>query len=376
MQIKVLHIITLSTWGGAQQSCYDIVSNLDRNKFDVEVACAPGGELVDRLREQKIAIHQISSLKRNISPINDLKALFILYRLVRSKRYNIVHCHSSKAGFVGRVAAWLARTPKIYFTVHGWDFYNMEEYGRIQYVIIFLEKMVARLTEKLICVSENDKKQGLKKRITTEDKLIVIHNGIDWKPTGVHGILRKEIGANELDVIFGMVARLAYPKKPMLFLEAARQVVQARKQAKFIVIGEGPFYDECKKIIEKNYLEEYAFMLGFRKDVRRLLTDMDAFVLCSQFEGLPITVIEAMFAGLPIITTDVGGIKELVQNERNGFLIQPNRAEDLAERMIYLIDSPDERTRMSKESQKIANKSFTIDRVVYEYEMLYMEKYE
>ena len=247
----------------------------------------------------------------------------------------------------------------------------MSEYGRLQPILIFLEKMVARLSDRIIYVSENDKKQGLKKKIASKDTFVVIHNGITWDKPKANGILRKEIGADESDIIFGMVGRLAYPKNPLLFLEAAKQAMKIHEQAKFVLIGNGPFYDDCKKFIRKNHLEKNAFMLGFRKDVPGLLSDMNVFVLSSRFEGLPLTIIEAMFAGLPIIAADVGGIRELVQNGKNGFLIQSNSADELTERMIYLIKNPKERIRMGREGQRIANENFTLDKMIQKYERLY-----
>lgn len=373
MKERILHVITLSQWGGAQQVCYDIILNLNKDKFSVEVACAPGGELVNRLREQGIVVHTIESLKREVYPLNDLRALFALYRLIRKERYDIVHCHSTKAGLLGRIAAWLARTPKIYFTVHGWGFYNVGEYGRLRPILIFLEKLAARLTDKIICVSENDKKQGMKKKIASKDKFVVIHNGINWNQTKKSENLRKEIGAGESDVIFGMVGRLAYQKNPLLFLEAAGWVAQTHKQAKFVLVGNGVFYGDCRKFIDKNHLEKCAFMLGFRKDVPELLSNMDVFVLSSRFEGLPLTIIEAMFAGLPIVATDVGGVSELVHDQENGFLVQPDSAEELAAKMIYLIENPGERISMGKKSERIAKGNFTIDRMVQKYEKLYMQ---
>jgi len=120
MSLKILHIITLSKWGGAQRVCYDVVTNLNRDKFLVEVACKPAGILVEKLREKGIKVYEIPSFRREICLIEDLKTLFSLYKLIKEKKYDIVHCHSTKAGFLGRVAAKLAGVKKIYFTVHGW----------------------------------------------------------------------------------------------------------------------------------------------------------------------------------------------------------------------------------------------------------------
>lgn len=372
MKKRLLHIITLSEWGGAQQVCYDIVTNLDNSKYVAEVACAPGGKLVSKLKEQKVTVHTIDCLKRDIAPLKDLEALIRLYQLIRKGRYNVIHCHSTKAGILGRFAGWAARTAKIYFTVHGWGFYNVGEYGRIYSLLVNLEKLAAKVTDKMICVSENDKIEGLKREIGPEDKFKVIHNGISWKDSNPKS-LRKKINAKESDIVFLMVARLAYQKNPLLFLKSAKKVVKNHQQVKFVLIGDGPLYSKCEQFIIANQLEKHATLLGFREDVRELLPDADVFVLSSRFEGLPLTIIEAMFAGLPIIATEVGGTDELVQNGINGFLTRPNNIEDLSKKMSYLIKNPQELNNMGKKSRKIAYNNFTINEMIQQYEKLYAE---
>ena len=325
------------------------------------------------MKKHNIVFHTIGFLKREISPLNDLRALFALYRIIRKGRFDIVHCHSTKAGLLGRIAAWLAKTPKIYFTIHGWSFYNVGEYGHIKHLLIFFEKMLAKITDMIICVSINDKIEGINKKIAYENKFTVIHNGISSSQAYIRGILRDKIDANEFDVIFGFVARLAYPKNPLLFLKVAKQISKSYKQAKFVLIGDGPLYDECRKFVKVNNLGKNVFLLGLRKNARSFLIDMDVFILTSQFEGLPLTIIEAMFAKLPIIATDVGGIGELVQNEKNGFLVSADNCEELVESMKDLIENPGKRIKMGKESQKIAIDNYTLDKMIQKYNELYIE---
>lgn len=323
------------------------------------------------MKKHNIVVHTVDFLKREISPLNDLKALFILYRIIRKGRYYIVHCHSTKAGLLGRIAAWLAKTPRIYFTIHGWSFYNVGEYGRIKHLLIFFEKMLAKLTDILICVSVNDKIEGINKKIAYEDKFTVIYNGISSSHAYTRGVLRDKIDANESDVILGTVGRLAYQKNPLLFLEVAKQVIKAYKHVKFVLIGDGPLYDDCRKFVNVNDLGKNVFLLGLRKNAYRFLVDMDVFVLTSRFEGLPLTIIEGMFAKLPIIATDVGGVSELVQNERNGFLVPNDNAKELATRMKNLIEDSGKRIKMGKESQKIAIDNYTLDKMIQKYNKLY-----
>lgn len=370
---KILHIITLSEWGGAQRVCYDIVTNLDKDNFLVEVTCKPGGELIKKLNEKKIKVYEISSFRREISLINDFKTLISLYKLIKKGKYDIVHCHSTKAGFLGRIAAKLTGVKKVYFTVHGWGFYNVEEYGWAQKLLTFLEKTAAKCSTKIICVSEKVKEDGIERKIAKKDKFLIIKNGIVWKVPENRERIRKKLGIKENDIVFGMVGRLAYPKDPCMFLWAAKEVSQKFSQARFFLIGGGPLIQECQNFIKENKLENKIFLLGEKnpEETRELLLGFDVFTLTSKFEGLPITIIEAMFASLPIIATDVGGLRELVQEEKNGFLVDSNNQNELVKKTGYFIDNPTKRREMGKESLKIAKENFTLDKMIRSYENLY-----
>jgi len=373
MSLKILHIITLSKWGGAQRVCYDVVTNLNRDKFLVEVACKPAGILVEKLREKGIKVYEIPSFRREICLIEDLKTLFSLYKLIKEKKYDIVHCHSTKAGFLGRVAAKLAGVKKNYFTVHGWGFYNKQEYGWATKLLIFLEKVAARCSTKIICVSENDKNEGIKNKIAKENKFLLIRNGINWKVIIDIAKIRECFKIEKDEIVFGMVGRLAYPKNPLMFLQAAKAVSQYHQKVKFILIGGGFLFEKCKNFIMENKLENKILLLGERspEKTRRILSGFNVFVLASKFEGSPITIVEAMFAGLPIIASDVPSIKELVINGQTGFLVGQNSIKNLVEKMVYFIKNPKEIEKMGKEGQRIAKKKFTLETMIQNYGRLY-----
>lgn len=373
--IKILQVITLSEWGGAQRVCYDLSINLNKDKFLVEVACKPGGLLVKKLKEKGIKVYEISSFRREISPINDFKTLISLYRLIKKGKYDIVHCHSTKAGILGRIAAKLAGVRKVYFTAHGWGFFNLEEYGWAQKLLIFLERITARFSTKIICVSENTKQEGLKKNIAKEEKFLVIRNGISFKANSAKEKVREKLKVEKKDIIFGMVGRFAYPKDPLFFIKVANEIVKNYPQAKFILVGGGPLFEKCQNFVKENKLENNVFLLGEKnpQDTQELLISFDVFILISKFEGLPITIIEAMFAGLPIISSNVGGINELVKDKENGFLVKTDDLNEIIEKIIYLIKNPQERKNMGKKSLTIAKENFSLDKMVKSYEKLYQE---
>jgi glycosyltransferase involved in cell wall biosynthesis len=372
MKKKVLHVLTLCSWGGAPQVVYDIVGNLDRAEFSVAIACGTGDGW-ERMSESGATVFPLRSLKRGISPLNDLRTLLELYMLMSRGHYDVVHCHSSKAGLLGRIAAKLACVKTVYFTAHGWGLYNHQEYGWAQRVMRACERMGAACSDKIICVSERAKEDAIQWGIARADKFIVVRNGVNWLPQTDRYAIRRRLNIEEDATVFGMVGRLAYPKHPQMFLEAAKRIGAHYRNAKFILVGGGPLAEECVKYVEENHLEDNVFLLGERPpaEVRDLLLGFDAFVLASRFEGLPLTIIEAMFAGLPVLASNVGGVGELVQDNKNGFLFAPDDVDELTRYTEYLIHNREERLRMGREGQAIARLHLTAERMTRQYETLY-----
>ncbi len=371
--MKVLHVLTLSSWGGAPQVVFEATRFLDDRRFAVSVACGMGDGW-ERMRESGATVFPLRSLKRGISPLNDLRALLALYLLVRRGNYDIVHCHSSKGGLLGRIAARLAGVKRIYFTAHGWGCYNQQEYGWAKRIMKVCERIGARCSDKVICVSESAKRDAIGWGIAEPDKFIVIRNGVSWLPQTSREQARRTLGFTDDQVVLGMVGRLAYPKHPIMFLQAAKRIQASLPQAVFVLVGGGPLEDECRKYVRDNGLDGKALLLGEQSPAktRNLLPGFDAFVLASRFEGLPLTIIEAMFAGLPVVASDVGGVKELVQNDRNGFLFAADEMDELTRKIEYLIHNRDERLRMGREGQRIAQLHFSAERMTHQYESLYL----
>ena len=395
-RVKLLLVVTLSEIGGAQKVVYNIAAGLDHHLFDVTVATAPGGELLRWLKElpQKVSVFEIPELKRNISPYFDMLALIRLYRLVRRERFNVVHIHSSKAGILGRLAAWMAGVPKIFFTVHGWGI-NEYQNWLVRFLYTWAERLAGAVSTKVICVSENDLEKGRTLKLVADDKLTVIYNGLP-EPEGRKGNLRQELGLKNEDVIVGMVARLASPKEPLFHLELARRLLKrvAMSEAQsvdspryndhemsldrifFVVIGDGPLRDECEAFIYKYGVAERVFLLGSREDAAELVRDFDVFTLFSRWEGLPLTIIEAMQAGVPVVANDVGGVGELVVDGETGFLIRGLDLEVAAQALLRLLSNQNLRRRMGNAGRQWARRKFSLEEMLSRYRELYLESPE
>lgn len=370
---KILYIITLSEWGGAQRVCFDLATNLDKKKFSVEVAANPIGLLAKKLAEDGITFHPVDCLGRNPSLFNDFKSLILLYKLIKREKYDIVHCHSTKAGILGRIAAKLNRTKKIYFTAHGWGFYNSKGYGWAKNFLFFLERITARWSTKIVCVSKKTKKDAIDKTIAKSDKFLVINNGISWHKKTTRDEVRMRFQIKENEVIIGFVGRLAHQKEPLFFLEAAFIISQKFRKVKFFMIGAGPLKTACRNFIKEHGLENNCFLFGERnpEETRALMLSFDIIASTSLYEGSPIVILEAMHAGLPVLATNVGGINELIIHGHNGLLVAPSDLGGIVRELTRLVLDKKQRKKMGMRNKCMLQREFSLNTMVQKYARLY-----
>ncbi|MGI5912557.1 MAG: glycosyltransferase family 4 protein [Syntrophomonadaceae bacterium] len=358
---KVLQIITLGILGGAQTHLLDIVHNL-KPDFDFHVAIGEPGYLAESLRKEEVAVHIIPSLQRDIAFINDFKAYREIYRLIRSIQPDLVSTHSSKAGFLGRRAAYKLGIPAV-FTAHGWAFTDGVDNKR-QKLYLRLEKMAARWCNRIICVSEYDRQLALKYRVTSDDKLVTIHNGI---PT----LASHKSKPENHPLIITMVARFSEQKDHILLLNAVKDI--DIKNIKVQLIGDGTLLPNMKSLAKSLRISDRVQFLGNRRDVPELLNQSDIFVLTSKWEGFPISILEAMRAGLPVICSDVGGCREAVEDGENGFLVPRGDGVMLANRLKQLIEDKDLRYKMGQKGLLSFEKYFTVEKMAEKNERIYRE---
>ena len=353
--------------------CFDLVTNLNKSKFAVEVAAHPNGLLAKKLAEHNIAFHPVDCFRRGPSLVNDIKSLILLYKLIKSGTYDIVHCHSTKAGILGRTAAKLACTKKIYFSAHGWGFYNSKEYGWTKNIPFFLERIVARWSTRIVCVSEKAKNNAIEKMIAKSDKFLVINNGISWYEQTTRDEVRTSFHVKENEVIVGFVGRLAHQKEPLIFLKAALIISQKFNKVKFFMIGDGPLNVLCKNFIKQYELENNCILFGERnpEETRMIMVGFDIIVSTSIYEGFPIVILEAMHAGLPVVATNVGGVSELIIHGHNGFLVAPGDVEGIASEMTHLIVDEKQRKKMGIKNKCMLGRDFSLNSMVKNYENLY-----
>lgn len=376
MSKKVLLIITQPTWGGAQRHIFDLALGLKEEGFKVVVgtgkpksSAKEDSLLIEKLREKEITTQIFSHLTRPIRPLSDIRAIFEIFSFLQKNKINILHLHSSKAGVVGAVAGFLARTPRRLFTAHGLVLNEpLPRYLHGLYYI--LEWISFRLSHHIITVSDFDRHIALKSRLTSPLKISTIWNGIDQK-VFTTSLLPKETARrkilslfphsiDEKNFIIGTIAHF-YKNKGLSFLvSAAEIVVKSFPQAHFVIIGsEGSERASIEQKIKECSLEKNIHLLGFIENPESLLNSFDLYVSSSLKEGLPYSLISALSAEVPIVATQVGGCSEIIINEENGLLVPPADAPVLASAISRFLISPHLKEK-TRENNKVRSSLFSL----------------
>ncbi|MBC8235033.1 glycosyltransferase family 4 protein, partial [bacterium] len=300
---SIVHIQLLPILSGVQKSMIDFITRLDRDKYDITVICQCQGQLVDVLRKHQIKVLFIPELRRQINPYYDLIAFIKLYRLFKTQKYDVVHTHSSKPGFLGRLAAKTAKTKAIVHTVQGFAFHEFS--SRISTVVFtFLEKIAALVSDIIISVNEYDRRIAIERRIVKRDKIITIPNGICLEEFTINIDVedkKRQLGIAPNKKVVGMVARLWAQKAPQVFIKAAAYVLERRKDVVFLLVGDGELKSELELLVGELGIEKDVLFTGWRTDVPQILEILDIFLLTSLWEGLPITILEAMVKRKPVV---------------------------------------------------------------------------
>jgi glycosyltransferase involved in cell wall biosynthesis len=375
--VQVVHIITKLELGGAQQNTLFTIAHLDRKYFRPYLITHNEGILLsEAVALNGVKTFLLPELIREINPLMDMRALFkirgILRDLKTSDSAMIVHTHSSKAGILGRWAARFAGADIIIHTIHGFGFHDNQP-SPVRKFFVFLEKVTAMITDKLIAVSKANIKKGVTMGIFPPKKVVLIRSGIELEQfTGVRvkkAQKKKELGADLKLPLATMIGCLKPQKAPLDYVEVAYLVLQV-KDAYFILVGDGALREKVEKRVDELGLRKRFKLLGWRRDIAEILAATDIFVLTSLWEGLPRVLPQAMAMGIPIVATKVDGTPEAVANGVNGFLAEPQDTRGMAEKIIYLFDHPEEARDLGERGRDKVGE-FDIWKMVKEQEKLY-----
>lgn len=379
-KIKIAEVITRLDWGGSPDILRIMCIYLDSKVYDIRLVIGqtryPSLKTKDFLRKFRDRLTVISQLKRNISPINDLLALIRLYCLFHKQRFDIVHTHTAKAGALARIAAYFAGVPAIIHTPHGHNFYGYFN-AFVSRLIVLIERVLAYITDRIMVLTELEKKDYLRYNVANEKKLILIYQGLELEEFKIvdseRAKLRENFGVGTEEKLVGFVGRLEQIKGLRYFIEAARIVLEKRKDTKFILLGEGGLRSSLETQIHSWGIEDKIIFAGWREDISEIFCILDILVLPSLNEAVGIVLLEAQAQGVPVVASSVGGIPEIVRDKQTGILVSPRDVRGLTEAILTLLDNPDKAFALGLAAQVWVRDRYKAEKMVKEVSGMYAE---
>jgi glycosyltransferase involved in cell wall biosynthesis len=355
-RIKVLHVVTKFIDGAGGNTLASVLG-ADRERYEVCVAGSPGGPLWERAERAGIRTFKLDRFREVISPVDDLAVLVDLLRLIRRERFSVVHTHSTKGGFLGRLAAWLCGTPVIVHTVHGLAVHDfMSRRRRLAYLA--LERLVRPMTDAFLAVAPQVAREAVERRLAPPGAIFVVPSAVDVDaiPNGPDPTIRSELGIPGGVPVIGTVGRLAFQKAPLDFIRTAAHVSHSHPEARFVWVGRGELLAEAKAEAQRLGVE--VIFTGFRPDAVKIAACFDVYLVSSLYEGLGRALTEAMAAGRPIVATNVNGVVDLVEPGSTGLLAPPAQPAALAQNVVWMLEHKAEARRMGAAARARVREAF------------------
>lgn len=344
--MRIAHVITRMIIGGAQENTLYTCEDLLREYGDDVLlitgpALGPEGDLIGQGRGGEVPLALIPELRRAIDPVRDLRAYRALLRILRVFKPDVVHTHSAKGGFLGRVAASSLRVPVVVHTVHGAPFHPYQN-PLARSVFRWCEWYAARRCDALISVADAMTELLVQARVASADKFTTVYSGMDVEPFLRAHERREEMrtkwGFEPHHVVIGKIARLFHLKGHEYLIAAAARIVRACPNARFLLVGDGILREQLSQELSRTGLSDHFHFTGLvaPAEVPDLIGAMDIVVHVSLREGLARALPQALIAGKPVVSYDVDGAREVVLPGQTGFLVPPRSVEPLADALIQL----------------------------------------
>lgn len=371
--MKLIHVIGDSRFGGAGRIILRLGQVAQAEGWQVDILTTDI-VLQRAVKQHGLGLINLDVIRRKIRPLWDLAGLVRLWDFLRREHYTIVHTHTSKGGFVGRLAARLAGVPVIVHTAHGFAFHERtRSWVRLFYST--LERIASRWCDRIVSVSEFHRRWALELGICHPPKILAIPNGIAAlaSPEVIPADLRGELGVREDDLLILSMARLAPDKGLEFLIEAAALLLRSERHFRIAIAGDGEVRSRLEELAFNLGVSDRVSLLGFREDVSDLLAACDLVVLPSLREGLSIALLEAMAAGKPIVATDIGSHRELASQAEIAQLVPPADAPALCEAILQLTRNPVLMARLGAKAQVLFESQYTEDRMLNNYKQLYFD---
>ncbi|MEE8300727.1 MAG: glycosyltransferase family 4 protein [Desulfatiglandales bacterium] len=390
VRTKVLHVITRLDRGGSAQNTlltcqglserYEMVLahglSLESQMTDWEWQSVHRG--IEEAKDRGVKVVLISSLVRKIAPVQDLQAFFSLWRLMLQERPDIVHTHTSKTGILGRWAAKMAGVPIIVHTPHGHVFYG--HFGPlVSRFFLAIERLMASITDRMVALSGGERNDYIRFSVSSPDKIVTIHSGVEidryMKAEVNVEEKRRSLGLNPNGLVVGTVGWLLPIKGPIHLLNAMAHIWRNHPEIRLVFVGKGELEGKLRAKASRMGVSERVTFLGWRDDIPEIMQILDIFVLPSLNEGMGRVLVEAMAAGRPVVASKVGGIPDLVEHKKNGFLVGPGDVNGTSLAIKRLLIDREMRDEMGRMGRAMAQ-NFTVEGMVKKIDALYSSLYQ
>jgi len=382
-RIKVLRVITRMNIGGPARQAILLSAGLNKNRFlSLLVSGTLGrneGDMSYLAQENGIEPLVIPELQREVHIIGDIISFYKLFRLIKKEKPDVVHTHTAKAGTIGRLAARFAGVPVIIHTFHGHIFHSYFSSFKTS-LFLLIEKALAKITDDIVVISE--RQNGEIKRylnLNGKEKTILIPLGFDLNrflndfEKDKSYSLRRELGIPKDAILIGTVGRLTAVKNYRMFLEVAKEIKKRDygKIIKFLVVGDGELKKELIALSNRLGIQDDIIFTGWRKDIDSLYRALDIVTLTSLNEGTPVSLIEALASAKAVVATDVGGVSEVVENGKSGFVVPLNDINAFSEAVLTLINDEERRKRFGIYGREFVKSRYSKDKLISAIENLY-----
>jgi len=370
-KVRVAHVITRLIRGGADENTVFTVLGMDPDRYEVHILAGRGSELSGFPPKIHHCTAVIPELVRDPRPVQDLIALAKITRIFRQGRYDLVHTHTAKAGFIGRVAARLAGVPCVVHTLHGVTFHeHLSPWLRRAYIL--LERIAAPLSDVLIAVGDDVKGKYLEESIGREDQYVTIPSGMDTAtfqkalrfPDEGRIPRRAEFGFTDEHIVLGMVSRLEPRKGYRYFFEALSRVSPEFPALRALVVGEGDQEAELREMTRTLGIQDRVVFAGYRPDIAAVISAFDVAVLTSLWEGLPRVLVQYSLLEKPIVTFDVEGAREVVEEGTTGYIVPKEDVDALTDRLRRFLKSAPLRRNFGAAARESVEGRWDVERMV------------
>jgi len=382
--IKILRIITRLNIGGPAQHVLLLTGDMQGEKFETTMVTGSCGKdegdmsyLADEVGVKPLFVEEMS---REVNLFKDLAAFLKIRRIIKKEKPDIIHTHTAKAGTLGRLASLFAGNAVRVHTFHG---HSLEQYFSKAQNAAFssIERFLGRFTDKIIAISQTQFEElSGKYRIAEREKFSVIELGLDLGKlftisAGCAGKFRKEYNISEDELLIGIIARLVDIKNHVFFLDVVKMIEKESREKKyrFVIVGDGQLKESLIAYTEQLGIKDLVIFTGWQRDTAEIYRALDIVALTSKNEGTPVSLIQALASARPAISTDAGGVRNVVLDGKNGYVVKQNDVNTYAKKLLDLAGDKDKRIKFGLAGREYVREKFSTKRLVNDLEKLYAE---